>query len=397
LSEDVAAQWARESGGVDFGGTLTPHFDAVTERLGLVSAEEHNPNNAVILRGGAALGWTCAAQPRNASGCGEGCGYCPFGCVYGRKRSTDQTYLRDVIQHGGWVVAGAPVSSIVVEAGRATGVRARVGGQDRCISADRLVVCAAGALRTPALLARAGLTSSHIGKHLHLHPTTAVLAEFADPIRTWEGPMQSAYCDEFGELDDAYGVKLEVAPAHPGLAALSVPWLSRDDHAAKMLRVQHTAALIALVRDRGEGWVTTGEHPTVHYRLDQYDAWHLKLGIEKLADLAFSAGATQVQTLHATPLVVDADPRGRQAFTEAVVRSDVGPNRIGLFSAHQMGSARMHALPAEGVVDGSGRAHGVANLLVTDASVFPLASGVNPMLTIMAIAHRTATLALERG
>ena len=74
----------------------------------------------------------------------------------------------------------------------------------------------------------------------------------------------------------------------------------------------------------------------------------------------------------------------------------MAPNRIGLFSAHQMGTARMNAAPSKGVVDGSGRAGGCRNLLVADASAFPLASGVNPMITIAALARRTATQALER-
>jgi choline dehydrogenase-like flavoprotein len=55
-------------------------------------------------------------------------------------------------------------------------------------------------------------------------------------------------------------------------------------------------------------------------------------------------------------------------------------------SAHQMGSCRMSSHPGDGVVDGRGRVWGVENLLVADASVFPSASGVNPMVTNMAIA-----------
>jgi choline dehydrogenase-like flavoprotein len=55
----------------------------------------------------------------------------------------------------------------------------------------------------------------------------------------------------------------------------------------------------------------------------------------------------------------------------------------------------MHVNPARGVVDADGAVHGVRGLFVADASVFPLASGVNPMLTIMALARRTATRIVE--
>ncbi|MBV8580965.1 MAG: GMC family oxidoreductase, partial [Candidatus Eremiobacteraeota bacterium] len=68
-----------------------------------------------------------------------------------------------------------------------------------------------------------------------------------------------------------------------------------------------------------------------------------------------------------------------------------------LFSAHQMGTARMAASAADGVVDPDGRVYGVAGLLVADASVFPNASGVNPMLTIMALAHRTVSVLIGRS
>jgi choline dehydrogenase-like flavoprotein len=395
LSDEVAADWERASGGIDFGNSLAPSYEAVSQRLGLLPVAAHNANNAVIARGSAALGWRCVAQPRNATNCGDGCGYCTFGCAYGRKQSTDRTFLRDVIDAGGWVVADARVTGIALEDGRAIGVRAHIGGEERFIGADRLVVCAAGALRTPALLARSGVSPAHLGRHLHLHPTTAVIAEFDQPVRTWEGPMQSAMCDEFGHIDGGYGVRLEVAPAHPGLTALSVPWLSRRDHGEKMLRAQDCAALIALVRDRGEGWVTNTAHPTVHYQLDRYDARHLKLGIEKLVELAFAAGARRIETLHARPIEADASGASRKSVAAAIERSAVGPNRIGLFSAHQMGTARMHAARRAGVVDACGRVNGYRNLLVADASVFPLASGVNPMLTIMALAHRTASHALR--
>jgi len=188
------------------------------------------------------------------------------------------------------------------------------------------------------------------------------------------------------------------APAHPGLAALAVPWLGRDAHAGDMERIARTAALVAIVRDRGEGRVGTGATPGIDYRLDRYDARHLATGLSRLAELGLAAGASRVRTLHASPLELRAGDAAaaRARFARAIGRASMAPNRIGLFSAHQMGTARMNGAVAGGVTDGAGRVSGCRGLMVVDGSAFPLASGVNPMLTIAALARRTATQALER-
>jgi len=55
-----------------------------------------------------------------------------------------------------------------------------------------------------------------------------------------------------------------------------------------------------------------------------------------------------------------------------------------------MSSCRMGASARSSVVDPEHRVWGVKGLYVADASAFPTASGVNPMLSVMAIAHRAA-------
>jgi choline dehydrogenase-like flavoprotein len=61
-----------------------------------------------------------------------------------------------------------------------------------------------------------------------------------------------------------------------------------------------------------------------------------------------------------------------------------------------MGTARMGSDPDTSVVDANNEAHDVRGLYVMDGSCFPTASGVNPMLSIAAIAHRGATLLADR-
>jgi choline dehydrogenase-like flavoprotein len=53
-----------------------------------------------------------------------------------------------------------------------------------------------------------------------------------------------------------------------------------------------------------------------------------------------------------------------------------------------MGTTRMHQDPRRGVVDPNGRVHGLANLSVAGASVFPTGGAVNPTLTLVALSLR---------
>lgn len=394
LSDVVARQWTAASGGVDFTSDIAGHYDAVSARLDVQTTSVHNANNSVLLRGCRALGWHAAESPRNTSGCGDGCGYCGFGCCYRKKRSTEQTYLRDAAAAGAAIVADARVDRVIIEGGRAVGVDALLHGDRPLRVRASTVVMAAGSLRTPGILARSGIESAHLGRHLRLHPTTALFAAFDDPIETWHGPMQTVVSDRFGDLQDGYGAKLEAVPAHPGLSALALPWRSQAQHYELMRGARFAAGLIVLTRDRGEGSLSLDQRTDIRYSVDPFDAGHMLTALAGLAEITFAAGAKSIVTLHTDPLELRRE-RASKANLDAFARQlrvrGVAPNRLGVFSAHQMGTCRMHRDARSGVVDENGCVHGVSGLIVADASVFPLSSGVNPMLTIMALAHRTAT------
>ncbi len=57
---------------------------------------------------------------------------------------------------------------------------------------------------------------------------------------------------------------------------------------------------------------------------------------------------------------------------------------------HQIGTTRAHADPRRGVVDGNCQVHGVGNLFIAGASVFPTGGSVSPMPTLLALALRLA-------
>ena len=63
---------------------------------------------------------------------------------------------------------------------------------------------------------------------------------------------------------------------------------------------------------------------------------------------------------------------------------------------HPLGTARADARPDHGVVDGDLKLHGVEGVYVADASVVPSSLGVNPQITIMALATRLAYHLLDK-
>ena len=423
LPAALAARWGEALGRPEFPGELADAYDAVETRLGVTVAKTHNRNNAVIVDGCGKLGWNARAIPRNADCTGDRCGYCGFGCAYGTKRSTAATYLRDAVAAGAQVFAHARVTRVRIDDGGAAGARVVRGvdavvedgvasgaGASRPLSVDApIVIVAAGTLRTPGILARSGVVSPHLGKHLHVHPVSAISAEFAEPVDPWLGVMQSVLCDRYADLEDGFGAVIEAAPTHPGLMAQALSWTGRDAHAETLNRARYRATLISLTRDRGEGSVGLDERADVSYRIAAEDAEHLAAGLAAAARIAFAAGAVSVATLYPDGLqlsAAEATPDGLDAFERELRRRAERRVPLALFSAHQMGTARMGASASGppsgprhgGVIDPDGRVFGVEGLYVTDASAFPSASGVNPMLTIMALAHRaTSALIARRG
>ncbi len=398
LPERIAAEWEAHSGIAGLGAELARHYDDIEQRLEIAPSASHNANNQAILDGARVLGVHAAAQPRNAArDCGDGCGYCGYGCAYNKKHSSAWGLLPDVALGGGAIYADATALRIESSDGRARRVIARqMAAPDDArefeIAADLVAVCA-GTLRTPGLLAASGFRAPMLGRRLFLHPVAAAIAEFDHPVETWSGPMQSAYSDAFNYRRGNYGTKIEAAPAHPGMAALALPWPSRAAHAEWMGRFRNAAALFALTRDRDAGYVELDAEAAIRYRVSPFDGENVLAGLAGLFDLGFAAGAVRMGTLHTAPIQVERaqwTAAFRDEFARRLQRIGTAPNRQILFSAHQMGTAAMGGDGATSVVNPNGRVWGYENLLVADASVFPQSSGVNPMLTIMAMAARIA-------
>ncbi|MBJ7330441.1 MAG: GMC family oxidoreductase [Solirubrobacteraceae bacterium] len=103
-----------------------------------------------------------------------------------------------------------------------------------------------------------------------------------------------------------------------------------------------------------------------------------------------------------SPLVYQLSEQSRRvraaadaAVREIVTRDGVGrfmglTETPGVYAAHPLGGARMAESPEDGVVDDAGRVHGYEGLLCVGSSIIPTSLGVNPSLTITAVAERCA-------
>jgi choline dehydrogenase-like flavoprotein len=241
-----------------------------------------------------------------------------------------------------------------------------------------------------------------------LHPTCIVLSEWDTEVRPWEGNILTTVINEFSDLDgQGHGVKLEGMDMLPGISLSFAPWNSGAEYKSRLLRYPNTQGHIVLCREKHPGRVRvdakTGKL-LIDYTPSVLDRKHLLEGILEMCKVLYTMGAKEISTATAgAPIWRRDDTTGTAAADQpkrpadgwaadprfldflAALNARGLPLDLATFgSAHQMGTCRMGSSPTHSVVDQRGRVWGCEGLYVADASVFPSASGVNPMLTTMA-------------
>lgn len=399
--EGVRREWAAHGiEGIDDPG-YERHLDAVMERIGANKGATHqNRIHQKMNQAFDALGLPWDVITRNADPTREDPNASGFGYVgdqSGAKQGTLKTFLQDAADTGARFVVRCRAERVLVEDGRAVGVEATVAHADG--SATRLrveaptVVVAGGSIESPALLLRSGIGGPAVGHHLRLHPAAMVLGVYEEPIEGWLGQIQSSVSHAFAREEGDWGFLLEATYMAPSLFLASYPWADgrqQKEDAARTFR--HLAPFISVQRDHGEAEVVLDAYgqPVVRWSLtDEMDRRLFVRAQRELVRLHRAAGAKEVMTFHAQML------RWREgedfdAFLDHVKAAPYEANDVTIFSAHQLGSCRMGSNPEDSVADGFGQLHDVKGVWIGDASAFPTASGVNPMVSNMALAHRTA-------
>ncbi len=393
----VLREWQRELGLEDFTeAQLEPYVSRVEEAIHVeeVPVAMRSRSTALFAEGAAKLGMPVHAMRRNTRGC-DGCGRCNFGCPHGAKMSVDLSYLPRAVAHGADVWSHALVERVVTRGTRAVGVTGRLlngrGGApgDRLTVHARRVVVAAGAWHTPALLMRSGLGHPRwVGRQMTLHPGFRVLARFDESVRGWQGALQSAYCDAF----EGDGITLMSLFVPTGVLGATMPGVG-EEHVAAAARIGNLAMFGGIIHDEGGGAVHRGpgREPVVTYRMSPSDRAKIPRVITHMAETFFAAGAREV-------FIPVLGSRGRDADAfRATDLERLPTSRIECASQHPLGSARMGCSRENSVVDPDGRVWDVDELYVADGSVLPTSLGVNPQLSIMTVATRTALRMRERS
>lgn len=411
--EATLMYWQRAYGLAGFtAADMAPWFARMEERLSIAPwSMPPNANNEALARGAAKIGISSASIRRNVKGCWD-LGYCGLGCPVDAKQSMLVTTIPAALDCGGTLVTRARALEFAHRGDRVTALRcAAMDTRGVHTTARRLTIRArayissAGAIGTPALLLRSHVPDPYglVGKRTFLHPTVVSAAIMPEPVAPYAGAPQTTYSDHFIEtlpLDGPVGYKLEAAPAHPLLMAITLPAQGRE-HARWMRELPNLHVEIALLRDGfhpdspGGTVMVDGEGaPVLDYPLTPYLWDGVRRALRTMAEIQFAAGAKSVMPIHGAGAAYDSYADARAAIDGFALSPLVTP----VVSAHVMGGCPLGTDPARACVDASGRYHALANLHVLDASLFPTSIGANPQLSIYGMVARLATrLASELG
>lgn len=364
-----------------------------------ILAEEMNDLNRRVKRAAELLGYHGVVARHNRTGCVRS-GFCILGCSYAAKRSMLVTYVPRADRAGARVWADCSADRIEVEEVRR--VRAVVRDASGLAHGELLVeasvvICSAGTVATPLLLARSGLgsESGQLGRNLHLHPSVLAAGIFPEPLYSHYGIPQAYYIDEFMDLerDPNGGLLLMPIAGFPAMTAANLPGFG-PRHFQLMRHFTRFGGLLALLHDRSSGRVEEGRggRPVIHYSLLEDDRRQLTEGLKHAVEMLWVAGAERVLVPYLDePLeLVPSDG------TSEIDRRGVAEGTIPLTSSHPQGTCRMGEDRRQSVVNSYGELHGRGGVFVADASVFPTSLGAPPQITTAALADRTARHVLER-
>lgn len=381
---------------------MLPFFETVEKRLHVSRWKQPaNLNNEALARGATKLGWRHGIMHRNVRQCLD-LGYCGLGCPTNAKQSMLITTIPFALEHGGALITNTRADRLNIRADQVTGIDCiALNNHGTAPTGKRIhvetpfVIISAGGINSPALLLRSKAPDPHknLGKRTFLHVTTGSTAIMPEIIDGFKGAPQSIYSDEFlwhNGITGRVGYKLEVPPLQP-ILAMSFTKNFGQQLASHADQFRQFHILVALLRDGfndasqgGNVLLKSDGDAVLDYPMNDYLWDGIRRAYLSMAECQFAAGAKTVLPAHLNAQSYSSWSQAKTAINKLHLKT---PN-VSLFSGHVMGGCAMGQTPQHSVVNSDGRHHHLENLAIIDGSTFPTSLGVNPQLTIYALAAR---------
>jgi choline dehydrogenase-like flavoprotein len=389
----VLDRWCEEIETAEFASeSMKRYFDRVEDVLHVEDAERRQigPIADVMARGCDALGWSHFPIRRNAPGC-DGSGFCDFGCRTDARRGTNLAYIPPALEKGAVLFTGLAAERVILEGGRAAGIEAIAKNGRTVRIRARVVVLAGGAVPTPLFLLKQGIgnRSGQVGRNLTVHPSTGFAALFEDAICGHRHIPQGYACDQF--LRE--GMMIMAAQPDKNIGWVVFPFSGRR-LMETLDKLDHVAAFAVMIADgtrNGRVWRDVGGFPAITYNVTRGDVERMHQAMIRTGEMCMAAGAKKLYPTALKMQVLD----GASDF-DRFKNAKLAAGDIVWTSYHPLGTCKMGKDPKTSVVGVDHQVHDVPGLYIADGSTVPGPLGVNPQVTIMAMATRAADRIAER-
>ena len=311
-------------------------------------------------------------------------GFCQAGCRVGAKSSMDVTFLPVALNNGAEIRSECFVTGFEFDSRKQIkSVVYLQNGETKKQLCHNVFLCA-GAIETPRLLLINDLANSsgQVGRNFMAHPGVQVWGVFDEAIFPHKGIPGGLISEETHRPQTKFNADFAGGYLLQSIGVMPVTYVSQLARGEKlfggeinqwMQKYNYTAGINIL------GDCLPSENNFLELA-DEKDA----RGLPK-PRIYFTNGENESKmNAHAEKLM-------REIWTAA------GAKKIWSFerNAHIIGTCVMGADAADSVVNHDCQSFDIANLYICDNSVFPSALAVNPALTIMALALRTADKFLQ--
>ena len=382
------------------GPTMAPYYDKAEEKMGVTRTGDRpglpgNNNYKVLEKGALAVGYktvhtgNMAIQSRDdgeRTACQQ-TGFCFQGCKWGAKWSTAYTEIPNGEATGNLEVRErAHVARILHnDDGKVTGVVYFDADGKEQTQMARIVCVAGNTIESPRLLLNSasekypdGLANSsgQVGRNYMRHVTGSVYGVFDEPVKMWRGTTMAGIIQDEAKLDPSRGV---VGGYELETLSLGLPFMAAFLDPGSWGR-EFTTALDSYENMAGM-WIVGEDMPQADNRVTVNKDILDQFGLPS-PNVHFSDHPNDVAMRnHAYKQGI--------AIYEAVGATRTMPTPP-FPSTHNLGTNRMSADAKDGVCNGNGQTHDMANLFISDGSQFTTGAAENPTLTIVALAIRQA-------